>query len=132
MKYDLVAMVFVRETSDALTSLVRKLDEQLERSAGKRPIPEGVFIIFDNQTPGFDVQLREMAARAGLKRVSLCIGTAPKNYEVSPDADLTAVVYRLGKRRGEPVTANFALRRGELDAAKADAIVKSLADQLPR
>jgi hypothetical protein len=50
---------------------------------------------------------------------------------VSPEADLTVVIYRLGNKRQEPVAANFALRKGELDDAKADAIVKALADVLP-
>ena len=50
---------------------------------------------------------------------------------MSPEADLTVVVYRLGNKRREPVTANFALRKGELDDARADAIVKAISDVLP-
>jgi len=42
------------------------------------------------------------------------------------------VIYRLGKRRREPVTANSALRKGELDEAKTDAIVTALSEVLPK
>src|SRR5262245_9704976 len=73
-----------------------------------------------------------MAQQAGLKRVHLCVGAPPRTYEVSGEADVTAVVYRVGQRRKEPVTANFAFRKGEFDEAKADAIVRAVSAVLPR
>ena len=36
------------------------------------------------------------------------------------------------QRRQEKVTANFARRKGELDGARADAIVKALTEALPK
>ena len=81
---------------------------------------------------GLDRRLREMAEKEALKRVSLCIGAPPQDYGVADDADVTVVIYSLGRRPQQKVTANFALRKGELDEAKADAIVKALSEMLPR
>ena len=114
-----------------MTGLVKKIDQRLE-AAGTTPRPPGVYVIFVNNADGLDQRLRAMAEKAALKRVHLCVGAPPKNYEVSGEADVTVVVYRIGQRRQEPVTANFALRKGELDGAKADAIVKALSEALPK
>jgi len=113
-----------------LTSLVKKIDRRLA-AAGKSARPQGVYVIFVNNADGLDKQLRGIAEKEGLKRVNLCIGAPPAAYEVAPAADVTVVIYNAG-RRGQPVTANFALRKGELDDAKTEAIVKALSDVLPK
>jgi hypothetical protein len=115
-----------------LTGLVKKIDQRLDAAAGKTPRPPGVYILFDSNAGGLDNQLRGMAEKGGLKRVSLCIGPPPADYGVAREADVTVVIYRVGQRRQERVTANFALRKGELDEAKADAIVKALSEALPK
>ena len=125
-------MVFARETSGPLTSLVKKIDQRVDAAAGKAARPLGVYILFDSNAGGLDRQLRAMAEKEGLRRVSLCIGAPPEDYEVSREADVTVVIYHVGRRRQEKVTANFALRKGELDEAKADAIVKALSEALPK
>jgi hypothetical protein len=114
-----------------LTGLVKKIDQRLEATAGQWPRPVGVYVIFVNKFDGLDRQLREMAANASLKRVSLSIGAPPAAYEIANAADVTAVVYNLGWRNEQSVTANFALRKGELDEAKADAIAKAVFEVLP-
>ena len=114
-----------------MTGLVKKIDQRLAaaRKTSQRP---GAYVLFESNVNGLDQRLRDLAAKAAIKHVPLCIGPAPKNYEVSPEADLTVVIYRLGNKRREPVLANFALRKGELDEAKAAAIVKALSDVLPK
>ena len=125
-------MIFVRETSDPLTSLVKKIDQQVDAAAGKAQRTLGVFVIVDSKADGLDKQLRAMAEKEGLKRVSLGIGTPPQNYEVSNEAAVTVVIYNVGRRGQQKVMANFALRECELDDAQADAIVKALSDVLPK
>ena len=39
--YDLVALIFAREISDPLTSLVKKIDQRLDAIAGKTARPPG-------------------------------------------------------------------------------------------
>jgi hypothetical protein len=125
-------LIFVRETSEPLTGLVKKIDQRVDAAAGKTPRPLGAYIIFVSNSDGLDGRLRGMAEKEALKRVSLCIGAPPKNYEVANEADVTVVIYTVGRRPEQRVTANFALRKGELDEAKADAIVKALSEVLPK
>jgi hypothetical protein len=115
-----------------LTGLVKQIDERLDAAPGKAPRPPGVFVTFLEKTDGLEGQLRATAEKEGLKRVSLCIGTAPQDYEVAPEADITVVIYRSTPGGEKKVSANFALRKGELDAATTAAIVKALSEALPR
>jgi hypothetical protein len=125
-------LIFVRETSDSLTSLVKKMDSVVDAAAAKATRPPGAYVIFVNDSDGMDKELRDIAEKESIKRVSLCIGAPPDDYEVNKDANVTVVIYKVGQRREEKVTANFALRKGELDDAKVDAIVKALAEALPK
>jgi hypothetical protein len=111
-----------------LTSLVKRIDQRLSTSPGK----PGVYVIFMNDSAGLDQRLREMAEKEALKRVSICIGAPRPDYEVSAEADITVVIYHVGPRRQEKVTANFALRKGELDDCTTDAIVQALSEALPK
>src|SRR5262249_19193203 len=131
-KYDLVALIFVRETSDPLTSLVKKIDKQVDAMTAKPPRAMGVYVLFDSKADGLDKQLRGIAEKEGLKRVSLCIGAPPKDYAVAPEAEVTVVIYNPARRPDQHVKANFALRKGELDEKKTDAIVKAVSDVLPK
>jgi hypothetical protein len=116
-----------------LTSLVKKIDQRMAAvPCSKTPDPLGVYVIFVSNSDGLDKKLRSLADKEALKHVSLCIGAPPKNYEVHPQADVTVVIYTIGRRPQQTVTANFALRQGELDDARTDAIVKALSEVLPK
>lgn len=122
----------MRGASDPLTGLVKKIDERIDAMQSKPPRAPGAYLIVNNNAAGLDQQLRGMAEREALKRVNLCIGAPPADYEVSPDADVTVVIYNLNRRGQQKVTANFALRTGELTDAKTEAILKALSDVLPK
>jgi hypothetical protein len=115
-----------------LTSLVKKIDQRVEAAPGKTPRPPGAYVIFDSNVAGLDKQLQGMAEKAALKRVSLCIGPPPGDYAVAGEADVTVVIYNVARRNQQKVLANFALRKGELNEAKTDAIVKALSEALPK
>ncbi len=51
---------------------------------------------------------------------------------MSRAADVTVVIYKVGRRRTEPVTANFALRACELDGDRIDDVVQALCEALPQ
>jgi hypothetical protein len=118
--------------SDPLTGLVKKMNQKVNEAAGnyKDGRNLGAYLII-NDAPGLADQLRGMAKTDGLRRVSLCIGVAPPRYEVANEAEVTVVIYNPGRRNEQAVVANFALRKGELDDAKSDAIVAALAKVLP-
>jgi len=122
--------VFAREKSDALTSLVKKIDRRMQATQKTRR-PLGVFVMFVNDSPGLDQGLRTLAEKEALKEVPLGIGAPPPDYAIAADADLTVVVYPPNRRRDQKVAANFALRKGELNDASASAIYKAIATVLP-
>lgn len=130
--YNLVAVVFVREISDPLTSLVKQLDRQLENAPPPRDgLKWGVFFVFCNEGDGLDRDLAALAEREQLKHVVLChhkTGDGPRRYRLNADAHLTAVVY--DDDRG--VVGNVALRRGELDDEHRTAVVEQVLTVLPR
>jgi hypothetical protein len=124
-------LIFVHEQSDALTGLVKKIDERLA-TAGKYPRRLGVFVLFVKSADGLDKDLLKLAEKEGLQHVSLCIGAPPKDYKLAEEADITVVIYTVGRRTKQSVTANFALRRGELNEARTEAIVNALSEVLPK
>src|SRR5438105_15692435 len=95
-------------------------------SAGKSPRPLGIYIIFVNNSDGLDRRLRELAEKEGLRHVNLGIGAPPDQYEVSKNAEISAVIYSPGRRPDQHVTANFAFWKHELDEAKSKAIAKAV------
>ncbi|MFO0966821.1 MAG: hypothetical protein U0793_14710 [Gemmataceae bacterium] len=115
-----------------MTSLVKKIDERMQAAVHKTRRPAGAFVMFLSDAPGLDQDLRTLADKEALKQVPLGIGAPPPDYAISPDADLTVVVYPPAWRRDQKVVANFALRKGELDAATADAIVTAISAVLPQ
>jgi hypothetical protein len=125
-------LIFVHETSDDLTGLVKKIEQRLEAAAGKTKRPLGAYILFVANANGLDQQLRDLAEKESLKRVALAIGAPPKDYALAAEAEVTVVIYNPARRYEQKVTANFALRQCELDEAATDAIVKALSDVLPK
>jgi hypothetical protein len=114
-----------------LTGLVKKMDQRLE-TGWKGTRTPGVYVIYLDNEDGLDGELRQLAEREGLKHVCLGIGVPPEEYQVAGEADVTVVFYSRTRRPDQKVTANFALRRGELDEAKTDAIVEALSAVLPK
>lgn len=114
-----------------MTSLVKKIDDKVHAAASKHPRRLGTFVIIGD-APGRTEQLKSIALQDSLQRVTLCIGAAPPRYEVNKDADVTVVVYTVGRPRQNVVVANFALRTSELDETQCDAILAALSKVLPK
>ncbi|MCI0376894.1 MAG: hypothetical protein L0215_04765 [Gemmataceae bacterium] len=114
-----------------MTSMVKKIDKRMQAAVGTTPRQLGAYVLFMNNQGGLDQRLRDLAAKEAIGRVALGIGVPPPDYEVNNEADVTVVVYKPARRGQQHVTANFALRKGELNDAKADDIVKAIADVLP-
>ena len=121
----------MREKSDSLTSLVKKIDERMQGAVTKTRRPLGAYVMFMNDAPGLNQDLRTLAEKEAIKRVALGIGAPPPDYAIAPEADMTVVVYPPVRRGQQKVSANFAVRKGELNDAKVDAIVKAISAVLP-
>lgn len=118
-------MIFAREVSDDLTSLVKKIDAATEKNTDCKM---GSFVVFLNDDEALEKKLKEVAKSADLKKVVLTIDNpaGPKGYDIPKDADVTVVLYN--KRK---VEANFAFKKGEMKSADVEKIVADLKKILP-
>jgi len=119
-------MIFAREISDNLTSLVKKIDAA---TVSNSKCHMGSFVVFLNDEEGFTKKLKEVAEKEGLKECVLTVvdnKAGPAGYGIDKDADITVVLY---DRR--TVKSNHAFRRGELTPQAVDRIVAELPKILP-
>src|SRR3954447_15225755 len=118
-------MIFAREISDNLTSLVKKIDEVTVKNSS---CSMGSFVVFCSDDEALAKKLKELAKKQGLKEVVLTIDNpaGPEGYDIAKEADVTVVLYTDKK-----VKANHAYKKGELKAKDIDAIVTDVAKILP-
>jgi glycerophosphoryl diester phosphodiesterase len=114
-------MIFTRKTSDALTSLVKKIDTQSNKKLNS-------FVVFLSDDEGLGDTLKDWAEKEGIKRTVITIDNVagPKAYNVAKDAEVTVVLYNQRK-----VEANHAFKAGELNAKGIDAVIADLPKILP-
>ena len=110
-------MIFAREVSDNLTSLVKKIDAE---TAKNKKAKMGSFVVFLSDDEKLEAQLKALAEKEGIKNCILSIDNpaGPTGYQVAKDADVTVVLYNQRK-----VEANHAFKKGELNAKAIDTIV---------
>src|SRR5262249_22312988 len=110
-------MVFAKETTPGLTSLVKKLDKA---TAANKSCSAGSFIVFMSDDKDLEAKLKTLAEKESLKNTVLTIDNpaGPKGMKIAKDADVTVVVY-LNKE----AKANFAFKKGELTSAQVDKII---------
>lgn len=113
-------MIFAREVSDNLTSLVKKIDEATEKN---RDCRMGSFVVFCSDEEGLKKKLEDLAKKESLKRTVLTIDNpaGPEGYEVAKDADVTVVLYV-----GQTVKVNRAYKKGELTEREVNRILSEL------
>jgi len=77
-----VAMIFARETSPALTKLIKRIDETTMKNKGAEM---GSFVVFCSDKDGLDKELAAMAKDTGIKSTVLAIDNpaGPKGYNVA-------------------------------------------------
>ena len=103
-------MIFAREVSDNLTSLVKKIDAETAKNSDKKLCS---FVVFLNDDESTGEKLKTLAEKEGIKKCVLALDNVggPKAYNVAKDAEVTVVMYN--KRK---VESNFAFKKGELNA----------------
>ena len=113
-------MVFAREVSDSLTSLVKKIDEATEKNSGCRM---GSFVVFCSDEEGLKKKLEDLADKEKLKKTILTIDNpaGPEGYDIAKDADVTVLLYV-----GQTVKVNHAYKKGELTGGEVDKILNEL------
>ena len=113
-------MIFARENSDALTSLVKKLDAATAANKSKKM---GSFVVYLSDDESLSDTLEALAKKEGLKNCILSIDNVagPKAYNVAKDATVTVVLYNKQK-----VEANHSFKKGELNDKGVEAVLKDL------
>jgi hypothetical protein len=113
-------MVFAREVSDPLTSLVKKIDAATAKNTDKKLCSFVVFLTDEEKAVD---RLKGLAQREAIKHTILTIDNVPgpPDYHIAKDADVTVVLYN--KRK---VEANYAFKKGELNSQKIERILGDL------
>ena len=119
-------MIFAREVSDPLTSLVKKIDAATAKNSDCRM---GSFVVFLSDDEGLEKKLKDLAKKDKIDHTVLSIDNpaGPRGYGIAKDADVTVVLYT-----NRTVKANYAFKKGELKAADVDKIVGDVSKILPQ
>lgn len=114
-----VAMIFAREVSPALTTLIKKIDAVNEKNKDNM----GSFVVFLGEKEGLEKDLKKLAEDTGIKTTVLAIDNpaGPEGYKVAKDADITVVLYL-----ERTVKSNHAFAKGGLNDKAVEAIVAEL------
>jgi len=120
-----VAMVFAREVSEPLTTLLKKLDAATAKNSGTNM---GSFVVFCSDDESLQARLKDLAKNEKIEHLILSIDnpSGPSKYKVAKDAAVTVVLYT-----NHDVKANYAFRKGELKATDVDKIVADVSKILP-
>jgi predicted P-loop ATPase len=118
-------MIFAREISDNLTSLVKKIDAETGKNKSAKM---GSFIVFLSDDEKLQDKLKALAEKEGIKNCVFALDNpaGPKGYEVAKDADITVVLYKSQK-----VAANHSFKKGQLNSKSIDAIIADVPKILP-
>jgi hypothetical protein len=119
-------MIFAREITPGLTSLVKKIDEATAKNTDCRM---GSFVVFLSDDEKLEGKLKDLIKNEKIKKTVMTIDTdtsGPRGYDIAKDADVTVVLYT--KRT---VKANYAFKKGEMKDKDISAIVKDVAKILP-
>ena len=121
-----VAMIFAREISPTLTTLIKKIDAA---TADHHADHMGSFVVFLKYNEEMARQLKQLADKECIEHTVLTLDApaGPQGYRVSKSADVTVVLYT-----NHTVKANYAFRKGELTEKNVTQIVADLSKLLPK
>src|SRR5262245_39740691 len=118
-------MVFAREVTGPLTSLVKKIDQA---TAEHKDAKMGSFVVFLSDDEGLEKKLKDLAKREQIENTVMAIDNpaGPRGYNVAKDADVTVVFYTRHN-----VKVNHAFKKGELKESDAEQIAGEVSKILP-
>ena len=118
-------MIFAREVTDGLASLVKKIDEATDKNNECRM---GSFVVFCSDEEGLKEKLEKLADKENLKKTVLTIDNpaGPEGYDIAKDADVTVSCYVKHK-----VKANHAYKRRPNGRRDRGRVVSELTKILP-
>jgi hypothetical protein len=119
-------MVFAREISGPLTSLVKKIDSATAKHSDAHMGSFFVFLTSDEDE--MQKKLKELAKKEKIENTILTTDNpaGPRGYNVSKDADVTVILYT-----NRNVKVNYAFKKGELKDKDVEKIVADVTKILP-
>src|SRR5690242_18270960 len=111
-------MIFAREVSGPLTSLVKKLDAATAKNKDARM---GSFVVFLSDDENMEKKLKDLAKKNKIENTILTIvekKDGPEGYDIDKDADVTVVLYVK-----KNVKANYAFKKGQMKDKDVNKIV---------
>lgn len=118
-------MIFAREISKPVTSLVKKIDAATAKNSSANMAS---FAVFLSDEEGLDKKLKEWADKEKIKKTALTIDNpaGPSGYHIAKDADVTVLLYVK-----KNVKVNYAFKKGDLKQKDIEKIVGDLSKILP-
>jgi hypothetical protein len=118
-------MIFAREISDPLTSLVKKINETTAKNKDKNL---GSFVVFLSDEESMAEKLITLADKEKIDQTILGLmeSAGPPEFEVARDAEITVVLYTARK-----VKANYTFKKGKMGADDITRIIADLPKILP-
>ena len=115
-----VAVVFARDMSAPVTSLVKKIDAATAKHSKEKMAS---FAVFLSDEENLEKKLKEFAEKDKVEKCALTIDnpSGPEPYKIAKDADVTVLLYV-----NKNVKANFAFKKGELNDAAIAKVLKEL------
>jgi len=112
-------MIFTREISDPLTSLVKKVDAENQEKGRKM----GSFVVMLSDDEGMEKKLKDFAEKQKLEKTALTLDgpAGPSDYHINKSAEVTVVLYV-----NKTVKVNRAYKKGEFKAADVEEVLKDL------
>jgi hypothetical protein len=115
-----VVAVFARSVNGELTALVKELDALVEKHQDQK-LASFVNLLGENPAELRDAA-KKLTEKSKAKHIAVVVPkdhkSGPENMKISPDADVTVLIYRQGT-----VEANHALASGKLNKKSIAAIV---------
>src|SRR4051812_40991189 len=113
-------MIFLREVSDPLTGLVKKVEKA---AADMRSRGVDTYVVFhNNEDKDLETKLKAFVEKEQIQSCALSISKAiPAGYKVPKDADVTVLCFLQQTAR-----AVFTYKKGELTPKDADRIVDTI------
>ncbi len=119
-----VAVIFTKAITPEVAQLIKKIDTitTVNKAAGI-----GSFVVVCSDAAGTEQQIRGMAQQMGVQSTILTLYKAggPEKYRLSPEADVTVLLYN-----HLTVKANHAYKNADLTEAACNAILTELAKML--
>lgn len=120
-------MIFARELTGPLTSLVKQIDKATADNSGCKM---GSFIVFLSDDEAMEKKLKEFSDQEDLKRTVVTLLSSPAGppeYGIAQKAAVTVVLYNRRK-----VEANYAFEKDGLTEKGVAQIIGDLAKIVPR